>query len=129
MLKISKNSGLTDIVSDDGTNPLSSQHPITGTAVSTRVWLFNDDNTKRYEAITIDPTDASAPDNSTWIQLAPDNAGSPGAYLAGGAALTMANISDVTGHPFWVRVTTPSVADSQNVTDIKLTVKANEFAV
>jgi hypothetical protein len=129
-LKIAKNVGLTDIVSTDGTNPITTQHPIAGSTVEGKYFLFNDNATKRYESITIDPTDSVTTDESTWVQLAPDNAGSPGTYLAAGAALTMANISDSNvGKPFWVKVTTPSVADSQNKTDIKLTVTATEFAV
>lgn len=127
MLKISKNSGLTDIVSD--ANPISSEHPISGSAVAVKLWLFNDDATKRYETITIDPVDTTSGDESTWIQLAPDNAGVAGAYLAAGAALSMANISDATGKPFWMKVTTPAVADSQNKSDIKLQVNAKEYAV
>jgi hypothetical protein len=129
-LKIAKNSGLTDIVSTDGTNPITTQHPITGSTVEGKYFLFNDNAAKRYESITIDPTDTTSTDESTWVYLAPDNAGSPGTYLAAGAALTMANISDSNvGKPFWVKVTTPSVADSQNKTDIKLTVTGTEFAV
>lgn len=129
-LKIAKNGGLTDIVSTDGSNPLATQHPIEGSAVEVQVWLFNDDATKRYESITIDPTDAVDTDESTWVQLAPDNAGVAGTYLSGGSALSMANISDNgVGHPFWVKVTTPAVAETQNKTDIKLTTNYTEFAV
>lgn len=129
MLKIAKNAGLTDVVSTDGTNPLSTQHPIAGSTVEVKVYLFNDNAAKRYESITVDPTDTTGGDESTWVQLAPDNAGSAGTYLAAGAALSMANISDTTGKPFWVKVTTPSVADTQNKSDIKLTVNSTEFAV
>jgi hypothetical protein len=129
-LKISKNSGLTDLVSTDGTNPLTSQHPLTGSVVETKVWLFNDDATKRYESITIDPTDSVSTDESSWITLAPDNAGSAGTYLSASAALAMANISTAnTGIPFWVKVTSPFVGAVQNKTDIKLTVNFTEFAV
>lgn len=129
-LKISKDVGLTNIVSTDGTNPLTTQHPIAGSTVDVKVWLFNDSATKRYESITIDPTDSVTTDESTWIQLAPDNAGAAGTYLGASAALTMANISDSNvGKPFWVRVTTPSVGTTQNKTDIKLTTNFTEFAV
>jgi hypothetical protein len=128
MLKISKNVGLTDVVTD--VNPITTQHPITGSAVVVQLWLYNNDSLKTYQTITIDPTDTVATDESTWIQLAPDNAGVAGTYLAGGAALTMADISDSNvAKPFWVKVTTPSVADSQNKNDIKLTVAGKEFAV
>lgn len=133
-LKISKNVGLTDIVSTDNTNPITTQHPITGSSVETKLWLFNNDATKYYTSITIDPTDVVTTDESTWVQLAPDNAGVAGTYLAASAALAMANIGssgtgDTTGKPFWVKVTTPSVADTVNKTDIKLTVTGTEFAV
>lgn len=127
-LKISKNVGLTDIVSD--ANPIMTEHPITGSAVEVRQWLFNDQATKRYDTVTIKPTDIVSTDESSWVQLAPDNAGSAGTYLAGGSALTLANIADSNvAKPFWVKVTTPNVADTQNKTDIKLTVTAKEYAV
>lgn len=127
-LKISKNAGLTDIVSD--ANPITTEHPIAGSAVEVKLWLFNDQSTKRYENITIDPVDTTDTDESTWVQLAPDNAGSPGTYLAGSAALSMANISDSgVGYPFWAKVTTPSVADTQNKSDIKLNTSGKEYAV
>lgn len=128
-LKLAKNSGLTDIISTDGSNPLTTTHPISGSSVETKVYVFNDNAAKRYESVSIDPTDATNTDESVWIQLAPDNAGVAGSYLAGGAALSMGNIADTAGHAFWVKVTTPSVADTQNKSDIKLTVTGTEFAV
>lgn len=127
-LKISKNVGLTDIVSD--VNPITTEHPLTGSAVVVQLWLFNDNSAKTYQTITVDPTDAVSTDESTWVQLAPDVAGAAGTYLSGGAPLTMANISDSNvAKPFWAKVTTPSVADTQNKTDIKLTVSGKEYAV
>lgn len=127
-LKISKNVGLTDIVSD--ANPITTEHPITGSVVAVQLWLFNDQTTKRYETITIKPTDIVSTDESSWVQLAPDNTGAAGTYLAGGAALTLANIADSNvAKPFWVKVTTPAVGDTQNKTDIKLTVTGKEYAV
>lgn len=127
-LKISKNVGLTDIVSD--ANPITTEHPITGSAVAVQLWIFNDQATKRYETITIKPTDIVSIDESSWVQLAPDNAGAAGTYLAGGAALSLANIADSNvAKPFWIKVTTPAVGDTQNKTDIKLTVTGKEYAV
>lgn len=133
-LKISKNVGLTDIVSTDGTNPITTQHPISGSSVELKVWLFNDNATKYYTGINIDPTDSVTTDESTWISLAPDNAGVAGTYGVAGATLSMASIGasgsgDTTGKPFWVKVTTPTVTDTQNKTDIKLTVNFTEFAI
>lgn len=127
-IKISKNLGLTDIVTDS--NPITTEHPITGSSVEVKLFLFNDNATKKYEGITIQPTDIVSTNEASWIQLAPDNSGVAGTYLAGAAALTMANISDSNvAKPFWVKVTTPSVADSQNKTDIKLTTSWKEYAV
>lgn len=127
-LKIAKNVGLTDVVSD--ANPITTEHPITGSAVAVQLWLFNDNAAKRYETVTIDPTDAVSTDESTWVQLAPDVAGAAGTYLAASAPLTLANISDSNvAKPFWARFTTPVLSDSQNKNDIKLTVTAKEYAV
>lgn len=127
-LKISKNVGLTDIVSD--VNPITTTHATTGGVVSVQLWLFNDDATKTYQSINIDPTDAVSTDESTWVQLAPDSAGSPGTFGAGGAALTMANVTDSNvAKPFWYKCTTPSGQSVSNKTDIKLTVNFTEFAV
>lgn len=123
MLKIAKNAGLTDIVTAG--NPITTQHPIEGSAVTVQLWLFNDDATKRYEEISIDPIGA----DESWVQLAPDNAGSAGTFLSAGAPLSLANISDTSGKPFWMRVTTPTVADTQNNEDIDLQVNSREFAV
>ena len=128
MIRISKNAGLTDVVTD--LNPISTEHPVTGSAVEVRLWLFNDNADKRYTGVSVQPTDDDAPDDSTWVQLAPDNDGEPGTYLAGGAALSMADIDDSdVGTPFWARITTPVVPDTVNKTDIKLKVGAREYAV
>jgi hypothetical protein len=134
-LKISKDSVKTDVVSSGtNANPISTQHPITGSTVEQKLYLFNDDATKYYQNVNIDPTDAVSTDESTWVFLAPDNAGSAGAYGAAGAALTMANIGasgsgDTTVKAFWMKVTSPSGQSVQNKTDIKLTVNYREFAV
>jgi hypothetical protein len=134
-LKIAKNSGLTDVVSSGtNANPISTQHPITGSTVEQKLYLFNDDATKYYQNVNIDPTDAVSTDESTWVYLAPDNAGAAGTYGAAGAALTMANIGaagsgDTTGKAFWCKVISPSGQSVQNKTDIKLTVNYREFAV
>lgn len=123
-LKISKNSGLTDIVSD--ANPISTQHPITGSSVTVQLWLFNDNAAERFENVNIDPTDAVSTDESSWIQLSSDGTN----FQAGSVALTMANISDSNvGKPFYAKITTPSVGSVQNKSDIKLTVNFRKFAV
>jgi hypothetical protein len=127
-LKLSKNVGLTDIVSD--ANPITTEHNITGTAVTVQLWAYNDSALKRYETVLIDPTDAVSTDESTWVQLAPDAAGAAGTFGAAGAALALANISDSNvAKPFWARVTTPSLGDSVNKNEIKLTVTGKEYAV
>jgi hypothetical protein len=127
-LKISKNVGLTDTVTD--VNPITTEHPITGSAVEVRLWLYNDNAVKRYDNITIDPMDITTTDESTWVQLAPDNAGVAGAYLAAGAPLAMANIADSNiAKPYWVKVTSPNVPDTINKNDIFLRVTGKEYAV
>ncbi|MFD2117241.1 hypothetical protein ACFSTH_13220 [Paenibacillus yanchengensis] len=127
MLKLSKNAILTDIITDS--NPINTEHPIGGSSVELPLWLFNDQNDKRYMNITIKPTDDITPDDSNWIQLAPDNAGVAGTYGAAGEPLAIADISDTVGHPIWIKVTTPMLTDSVNKSDIKLTIEAKEYAV
>lgn len=125
-LKIAKNAGLSDIVSNDGTNPITTQHPISGSVVTQQLYLFNDSAAERFENVNIDPTDAVSTDESTWVQLSADGV----TYLAAGAALTFANISDNNvGKSFFMKVTSPSVGTVQNKTDIKLTVNYRKFAV
>jgi hypothetical protein len=126
-LKIAKNSGLTDIVSSgDNSNSIVTQHPITGSAQALQLYLFNDNSAERFESITIDPTDSVNTDESSWVQLSSDGS----TWLTAGEALTVADIADNgVGKPFWVRVTSPAVADVQNKTDIKLTVNFRKFAV
>jgi len=127
-LLLSKNATLTELVSE--ANPITTDHPTTGSTAEVRLWLYNNNAAKKYTSVIIDPIDAVAPDDSTWVQLALDNNGLPGSYLAGGAALTMADINDANvGHPFWIRVTTPDVSDSQNKTDIRLEVSGREWAL
>lgn len=130
-LKISKNSGLTDVVSNgDNTNPITTQHPITGGSQVVQLWLFNNDATKYYQNITIDPTDSVSTDESTWIQLSADGV----TYNSPSAVLSMANIGssgsgDTTGKTFYAKVTSPSGQSVSNKTDIKLTISYREFAV
>ncbi|MFD0587824.1 hypothetical protein ACFQZE_07400 [Paenibacillus sp. GCM10027627] len=111
-------------------NPITTQHQKTGQVTTLQLWLFNDQSAKRYEGISIDPTDSIGTDESTYVQLAPDSSGSAGTFLSVGAPLTIANINDWNvAKPFWIRVTTPSVVESQNKTDIKLTTNFTEFAL
>jgi hypothetical protein len=109
---------------------LTTQHANTGMAVERRVFLSNNDATKRYESVVIDPTDTASTDESNYIALAPDNAGSAGTYGTAGANLALANISDSNvAKPFWVKITTPSVGTAQNKTDLQLKALYREFAV
>jgi hypothetical protein len=125
-LKISKNVGLTDIVSQDSTNPITTSHSISGGSQTLQLWLYNDSSSKRYESIQILPEDLVSTSEASWIQMSSDGS----TFLSGGAALSMANISDSNvAKPFWIKVTTPAVGDSMNKTDIKLKVSFTEFAV
>lgn len=127
-LKVSKNIGMTDVITSG--NPGTTQHPIGGSAVETRYFLFNDSAAHRYENVVITPADTSGSDEKGWIQLAPDNAGSPGTFLAAGIALSMANISDNgVAKPFWCRVTSAAVGAAANKNDLQLNVGFREFAV
>lgn len=123
-LKISKNSGLTDVAAEG--NPITTTHINTGEAKVVQLWIFNDNAAKRYESITVDPIDTSGADESGYVQLSIDGV----TYGAAGAPLSIPNISTANvGTTFYYRVTTPSLADSQNKTDIALQIDALEFAV
>ena len=122
-LKLSKNSSLTDIVTDQ--NPIVTQHPVEGSESIVQLWLFNDNVNKRYESINIQPIDILGSDESGWITLSSNGS----TYQPAGATLTMNDINDTTGKPIWVKVTTPLVDDTQNKNDIKLQVNFTEFAV
>lgn len=122
-LKISKNSGLTDLVS--AANPITTSHPTTGSTSSPiQLWLFNDDATKSYTNVNVDPTDATGGDESTWIQLSADGS----TWQAASAALSL-TVTGSTGTTFYYRCVVPSGQTVQNKTDIKLTVNFRETAV
>lgn len=124
MLKVAKDAGLTDVLSEDGSNPLTTQHPIGGSAEVRQLYLFNNDATKRYEGITVDAIDNTDTDESGWVEFSTDGS----TYQAG--PISVADISDSdTGHPFYVRVTSTSVSDTQNKSDIKLHIVNTEYAV
>jgi hypothetical protein len=133
VLQIAKNEALTDIVSAE--NPITTQHPVEGSTEEVRVWVFNtrvaeETSDKRYELVSVDPSDTTGTDESTWIQLATDNGGVAGVYQANGEALALGNVDTLdTGIPVWVRITTPTVNESQNKADIVLNVTGREFAV
>lgn len=124
-LKLSKNIGLTDIVTD--VNPITTQHINTGEAKEVKVWLFNDAATFRYEGIVLSAVDTSGSDESSWIKFAADSGGVAGTY---NSTLNMANISDsAVAKPFWVKVTSANVTGAQNKTDLAVRIAFNEFVV
>jgi hypothetical protein len=124
MLKFYADQALTQEITT-----LTTEHANTGAAVERRVFVANKDATKTYTNISVDIVDTAATDETTWVQLAQDNAGAAGAYSAAGVTLTMADITDLAAKSFWVKITTPSVADSQNKTDLQLKLLFREYAV
>lgn len=124
MLRLAKNQELTDIVSDgDMSNPIETQHPIEGSSVETVVYLFNDDETKRYEDVSVTATDDFDIDESGWIEFSLD-----GETFS--SSVQIGNVEEANaGVPITVRVTTPELPETQNKTDIKITVNYTEFAV
>lgn len=123
-LKFYSDSALTTEVTT-----LTTQHANTGMAVANKLYLGNKDTTVKYQNISIAPTDTSGTDETSYISLALDNSGVAGTYGSAGAVLAMADISDNTGHAFWVKITTPSVSSAQNKTDLQLKANYREFAV
>lgn len=127
MLQIAKDQALTDIVSSDKNsivdNPITTQHPIEGSVEEVEVWLFNDDETRRYENVEIFPVDVEGTDESAWIELADDS----GEF---GSTITMPNIDNANvGYRIRVRVTASEVNDVVNKVDLRLRITATEFAV
>ncbi len=126
-LKISKNVVLSDIVSEDNTNPITTEHILSGEEKIVELWLFNDNATKKYNTITIDPIDTVlATNEENWISLSSDGI----TYQATGAVLDLGATEITTGsYKFWMKVVSASVADTQNKTDLKLQVNGKEYAV
>ncbi|AEG14692.1 hypothetical protein Desku_1105 [Desulfofundulus kuznetsovii DSM 6115] len=129
-LKLAKDSGLTDIVSSDQTNPVITQCPGTGTEAErtreVKLYLFNDNAAYRYENVTISCQDTSGTDEAGWMTFAPDNAGSPGTYAS---QLSLGTINDTNvGHAFWMKVIVPDGTPTQNKTDLVIKVNAVEYA-
>lgn len=122
MLRIAKDSQLTDVVSEDGSNPITTQHPIEGSQEVVQVYLFNSNGSKRYEGVSVKAVDTVGSDESGWVELSTDGT----SYES---ELSMGDIDDTQGKIIYVRVTTPQVEDTQNKTDIKLTVEGTEYAV
>lgn len=121
MLKVSKNVGLSDVVS--GANPINTQHPHTGSAQIVQLWLFNDDPTKKYENNSVKAQDISGSDESGWVQFSKDNA-------TFSSTLALDNVTTAnTGQLFYARITTPSVSDSQKKTDLQLKIDYTEYPV
>lgn len=124
-LFIAKDSSLEDVISSDGTNPLTTEHLLAGESVDVQLFVFSNDPDKRYESIKIAAEDTTDTDESSWLTFAATAAGpfTSGPY----------NIPDITtphaGQSFWVRVTTPMLADVVTKSDIKLRLTANAFAL
>lgn len=125
-LKISKNSTLTDNVSES--NPITTQHNVTGGSIETRVFLYNDTATFTYEDIVISATDTVGTNESSWVTFAKDNNGAVTGTYASTISYTSIPTAN-TGVPFWVKVTTPVVETAQNKSDIRIRVVGKEKAV
>jgi hypothetical protein len=117
MLKIARDEQLTDIISEDGSNPITTEHPIEGSTEDKVVYLFNDNSTKRYENVTIEVT------GDDWVTITDE---AEGTYTD---SLTLGEIEGTDPITIYVRVTTPQVTETQNKTDIKLTVNYKEYAI
>jgi hypothetical protein len=127
-LKLYKDLACTQLISSG--SPLTTQHPIAGSAVTVNAYIKNDDATKYYTTVAIDPQDTTGSDESSYVQLSSDGV----TYQATSAALSLSDFGsagtpDTAVRTIYVKVTTPSVADTQNKTDIFLNVTGREFAV
>jgi hypothetical protein len=108
-LKLSKNQELTDIVSEDSSNPVTTTHLAAGSTQQVKLFLYNDDASRTYSNVSV------APFTLGQVQVAPDVAGAPGTY-ADTLPLTVAGPN--TAVPFWMKVTTPALTETK--TDLRL---------
>lgn len=109
-LKLSKNQALTDIVSEDSANPVTTTHQAAGSSQEVKLFLYNNEPAKAYSNVTVAPLTIGE------VQVAPDIAGAPGAY-ADTIPLTVS--APNTAVPFWLKVTTGPL--TENKTDLRLT--------
>jgi hypothetical protein len=106
------------------------------------LYLFNDDNTKKYNAPVLSIVDADAVAEQSWFRMLDDEnvAGlSPteAEWLASGVSgtltLTIGEVSRSGGatpeRKFWLRVSVPASVSTQNLTGIKMKAQSVEEAV
>lgn len=107
-----------ELSSGNGTNPWADRYDGTnGATRQHRIWFKSDDATATYANVNVTATgDTAAID----LQFAPDNAGTPGAFVQ---SLALANGPYTTAGVFWVKGIVAAGTPRQNFTaaDILLT--------
>jgi hypothetical protein len=110
-------------LSQDGslTSPVIFKVPPTGGVREVQLWLRHDELSGELVESSYDVTvlggDDFSPDNSSWVEIAPDVAGVAGTYAASYA------VGDILGGdivPFWVRLTVPNTPETGVRRDIYL---------
>lgn len=107
-------------------NSIETQHPIAGSTVTVQKYMKNDDATKYYTNATADPQGT----DESYVQLSLDGT----TFAAVGASVALADFGsagtpDTDVRNLWVRVTTPSLADTQNRSNVTVNLAGREFAV
>lgn len=113
-LGIFKGPSPADLVSSgDFTNPIiikeSNAGGVNELKLNLRHSILSGDGAEFSADVTVEGVDLStgSGDESTWIQIAPDNSGVPGTYGAGGAPVLLGNVNLGDVLPFWVKITVP----------------------
>lgn len=100
-----------------------------GDSIERRLFLRHDDlsgnNPESSYGVSVGGADIYGTDESTWIQVAEDIAGSPDTYSAPGDPMAFGDVLGGEITPFWVKVTTPNDAQYGMRSDIKLQVTAD----
>ncbi|HSH35034.1 hypothetical protein [Schnuerera sp.] len=119
MLRLARDEDLTDIITEDDSNPIITQHPIEGSSETKQFYLFNENPDKRYEDVVV----RAEGEDSDWFEFS----------LDGNTFTSEIQVGDIeeanSGQLIYIRVTTTEVDDSQNRDNTEVKLIGTQFAV
>ncbi len=118
-------SEMMTVVSGGGTTQITVARAALGTTAAAHLTGAVVYVAYNYEALTVTPTDTSAPDESTWCRLALTQGGLDAALA--GAALPLGNKAHNATISLWRRYTVPPETAVQNKSDIKLRITGTQI--
>ena len=88
-------------------------------------------NGYEYQTVEIDSADLVSPDESGWVEYAPDSTGSPGSFAAGpiteSEIAALASIDYNESVTFWRKITVPASTAATRKTDVTHDIDANAY--